>query len=158
MSLGAIRCPVALLAGAKDHITPPEQVFALADHVGADPADVTTRLVSGRHLGCFLFQLPPNFARDMERLGDLLAQLPPDLRVAFEFRHASWLAEDVYAQLRAANAALVIADSAESSTPLVATADWEARWRDTLVYFKHEESGTGPAFARALAELLARNP
>ena len=138
----------------------------------------TARLL-GPKLASILFQLPPNFARDIERLGDLLAQLPPDLRVAFEFRHASWLAEDVYAQLRAANAALVIADSAESSTPLVATADWgylrlrdegytpsdleawartvkehEARWRDTLVYFKHEESGTGPAFARALAKLV----
>ena len=138
----------------------------------------TARLL-GPKLASILFQLPPNFARDMGRLGDLLAQLPPDLRFAFEFRHASWLAEDVYARLRAANAALVIADSAESSTPLVATADWgylrlrdegytpsdleawartvkehEARWRDTLVYFKHEESGTGPAFARALAELV----
>ena len=83
----------------------------------------TARLL-GPKLASILFQLPPNFARDIERLGDLLAQLPPDLRVAFEFRHASWLAEDVYARLRAANAALVIADSAESSTPLVATADW----------------------------------
>ena len=54
VSLGAIRCPVALLGGAKDHITPPEQVFALADHVGADPADVTTRLVRGGHLGLFM--------------------------------------------------------------------------------------------------------
>ncbi len=54
VSLGAIRCPVALLGGAKDHITPPEQVFALADHIGADPADITTQLVSGGHLGLFM--------------------------------------------------------------------------------------------------------
>jgi poly(3-hydroxyalkanoate) synthetase len=54
VSLDAVRCPVAVLAGAKDHITPAEQVFALADHVGADPADVTTRLVSGGHLGLFM--------------------------------------------------------------------------------------------------------
>jgi poly(3-hydroxyalkanoate) synthetase len=54
VSLAEISCPVALLGGAKDHITPPEQVFALADHVGADPADVTTRLVSGGHLGLFM--------------------------------------------------------------------------------------------------------
>jgi len=130
-------------------------------------------------LGPILFQLPPNFAKDLGRLGDLLVQLPPDLRFAFEFRHASWLAEDVYARLRAANAALVIADSAESSTPLVVTSDWgylrlrdegytaadlarwadavrahETRWRDTLVYFKHEESGIGPALARDLRALL----
>jgi len=54
VSLDAIRCPVALLGGAKDHITPPEQVFALADHVGTDAADVSTELVSGGHLGLFM--------------------------------------------------------------------------------------------------------
>ena len=54
VSLDAIRCPVVVLGGVKDDITPPEQVFALADHVGADAADVTTRLVSGGHLGLFM--------------------------------------------------------------------------------------------------------
>ena len=54
VSLDAIGCPVALLGGAKDHITPPEQVFALADRVGTDPADVTTLLVQGGHLGLFM--------------------------------------------------------------------------------------------------------
>ncbi len=54
VSLDAIRCPVALLGGAKDHITPPEQVFALADHVGSEPEDVTAQLVSGGHLGLFM--------------------------------------------------------------------------------------------------------
>lgn len=52
--LGAIRCPVNLLGGAEDHITPPDQVFALADHVGTSPAEVTTRLTSGGHLGLFM--------------------------------------------------------------------------------------------------------
>ena len=32
----------------------------------------------------------------------------------------------------------------------------DARWRDTYVYFKHEEAGTGPAFARQLRKLLDR--
>ena len=54
VQLGAIRCPVNLLGGDEDHITPPEQVFALADHVGTPPADVTTRLTSGGHLGLFM--------------------------------------------------------------------------------------------------------
>jgi len=136
--------------------------------------------VLGGKLGPVLFQLPPNFARDLSRLGDLLALLPSGGRFAFEFRHASWLADDVYERLRAANAALVIADSETSSTPLVATADWGylrlrdegytpedigkwsrtvrdlgERWRDTFVYFKHEESGIGPALARALLDRLA---
>jgi uncharacterized protein YecE (DUF72 family) len=169
-------------AGFRFTLKAPQRIthFARLRDVG-DPVRYfldTARLL-GPKLGAILFQLPPNFARDLERLADLLALLPRDLRVAFEFRHASWLAEDVYARLRDANAALVIADSAESSTPLVPTADWgylrlrdegytaadlarwadavrghEPRWRDTLVYFKHEESGTGPAFARALADLL----
>ena len=130
-------------------------------------------------LGPILFQLPPNFARDLGRLVELLDQLPSDLRFAFEFRHASWLADDVYERLRAANAALCVADSGDATTPLVATADWAylrlrdegyrpsdieqwgrtvtdraAIWRDAFVYFKHEESGTGPAFARALIDAI----
>jgi uncharacterized protein YecE (DUF72 family) len=140
----------------------------------------TARLL-GAKLGPVLFQLPPNFPKDLSRLGDLLAQLPPGQRVAFEFRHASWLADDVYDRLRGANAALAIADSDQHTTPLVATADWgyfrlrdegytakdieawshtvrevDQGWRDTFIYFKHEQSGTGPALARQLIDLLAR--
>ena len=141
---------------------------------------VDTARTLGDKLGPILFQLPPSFARDLARLADLLALLPAELRCAFEFRHASWLAEDVYERLRAANAALCIADSEAGSTPLVATADWgylrlrdegytpadldrwaatvrelSTRWRDTYVYFKHEESGIGPAFARELVSRLS---
>jgi uncharacterized protein YecE (DUF72 family) len=133
----------------------------------------------GDKLGPLLFQLPPNFKKDTDRLAETLFQLPPDLRCAFEFRHESWLADDVYDLLRRRNAALCIADSEAASTPLVATADfgylrlrdegygeadlarWAetirrlgAGWRDAFVYFKHEESGTGPAFARTLIDLL----
>jgi uncharacterized protein YecE (DUF72 family) len=133
----------------------------------------------GPKLGPVLFQLPPNFAKDLGRLGDLLVQLPPGLRSAFEFRHRSWLSDDVYDRLRGGNAALCIADSEQGRTPLVATADWGylrlrdegytrkdleawgrtvkelgAGWRDAFVYFKHEESGIGPALARDLAALL----
>ena len=134
----------------------------------------TARLL-GPKLASILFQLPPNFARDMGRLGDLLAQLPAELRFAFDFRHASWLAEAVYARLRAGKAALVIADSAEQHAPR-ATADWgytapagrglhtvdlglgpDGEGADALA--RHArllqgESGFGPAFARALAELV----
>ena len=134
----------------------------------------------GPKLGPLLFQLPPNFKKDTDRLAATLSLLPPDLRCAFEFRHDSWLAADVYDLLRRRNAALCIADSASASTPLVATADFGyfrlrdegytdadlGRWAETIrglgeswgeafVYFKHEEAGTGPAFARRLTELLA---
>jgi poly(3-hydroxyalkanoate) synthetase len=54
VSLAAIDCPVTLLGGEKDHITPAEQVFALADHVTTAPDRVETRLVGGGHLGLFM--------------------------------------------------------------------------------------------------------
>jgi uncharacterized protein YecE (DUF72 family) len=131
----------------------------------------------GPKLGPLLFQLPPNFKKDTDRLAETLFLLPPDLRCAFEFRHDSWLADEVYDLLRRRNAALCIADGDAACTPLVVTADfgylrlrdegytdadlgrWAQTisglgWREAFVYFKHEESGTGPAFARRLTELL----
>jgi uncharacterized protein YecE (DUF72 family) len=134
----------------------------------------------GPKLGPLLFQLPPNFRRDLARLTDLLALLPPDLTYAFEFRHESWFDDGVYERLRARSAALCIADTDKGTTPLVATGavgyvrlrdegydDRDlARWTDTLrrlgggwreafVFFKHEESGTGPALAKRFEALLA---
>src|SRR6266508_2805031 len=78
----------------------------------------------GPKLGPILFQLPPNFKKDVALLGDLLTQFPPDLRCAWEFRHASWFADDVYDVLRTGNAALCVADTAEATTPLESTADF----------------------------------
>lgn len=133
----------------------------------------------GPKLGPILFQFPPNFKRDPARLGDLLVRLPPRLRCAVEFRHESWFTEEVYERLRAHNVALCIADTEKGTTPLVATADfgyfrlrdagyseeglkgWSqtvrglgARWQDAFLYFKHEESGKGPALAQRLQGLL----
>ena len=141
--------------------------------------DVGSRL--GPKLGSVLFQLPPNFKKDLDRLGRLLDLLPGGLRCAFEFRHPTWFEPDVYERLRAANAALCLADTESETTPLEATADWGylrlrdqgyteadlhewgrtierlgAGWRDAFVYFKHEEAGTGPALARRLREILER--
>lgn len=135
----------------------------------------------GPKLGTVLFQLPPNFKKDLDRLGGLLDLIPGALRCAFEFRHESWLDPAVYDRLRAANAALCVADTEDATTPIETTADWgylrlrdqgytEAdlaewagkivalgpTWRDVFVYFKHEEAGTGPAFARQLEALLPR--
>jgi uncharacterized protein YecE (DUF72 family) len=138
----------------------------------------TARLLRAR-LGPLFFQLPPNFKKDVSRLGDLLVQLPPDIQAAFEFRHASWFDDDVYQRLRSRNAALCIADTEEGSTPSVATADWGylrlraveytdaqlaewgatvrrigSGWRDTFVFFKHEDQGTGPPLAKRFEALL----
>ncbi len=54
VDLSRIACPLNLLAGATDHITPPDQVFALADVASTPAADVTRRITTGGHLGLFM--------------------------------------------------------------------------------------------------------
>jgi poly(3-hydroxyalkanoate) synthetase len=51
--LANITCPLFLLAGARDHITPPPQLFAAADAVGTPSSDVVQRTAEGGHLGLF---------------------------------------------------------------------------------------------------------
>ncbi len=78
----------------------------------------------GPRLGPVLWQLPPGFRRDLERLGAFLAALPEGRQRAFEFRHESWFCEPVYDVLRAYDAALCLADRGGGTTPLVRTASW----------------------------------
>ena len=66
-------------------------------------------LVGTPKLGPIVWQLPENFHRDDERLASALERLPAG-RHAFEFRHASWFAPDVYSLLREHGVALVIGD------------------------------------------------
>jgi uncharacterized protein YecE (DUF72 family) len=72
-------------------------------------------LVDSPKLGPMLWQLPPTFARDDERLASALAQFPPGLRQAIEFRHESWFADPVFELLRDHGVALVLADRAAAS-------------------------------------------
>jgi uncharacterized protein YecE (DUF72 family) len=112
-------------------------------------------------------------------LRDFLAMLPPRLKSVFEFRHESWFNDKVFSALRAANSALCIADSEKLHTPVELTAThtyfrlrdegygsadirrWasevhkaSAKANETYVYFKHEEKGIGPEFARQLLGFL----
>jgi len=137
----------------------------------------------GPKLGVLLFQLPPWFKKDLKVLDAFLEQMPSDVAAAFEFRNASWLADDVYARLKAKNLALCIADTADATTPLVPTADYgyfrlrdegyqesdigewaetitqHARdWKDVFVYFKHEQEGKGAEFAQLLAKMIRSTP
>jgi uncharacterized protein YecE (DUF72 family) len=130
-------------------------------------------------LGAILFQLPPSTKKDLPLFDAFLAELPPKLCAAFEFRHPSWLDDDVSDRLSVRNLALCIADSEKMSTPLRITADYAyfrlrdegytpdhiKRWaesiaretsncREVFVYFKHEEEGKGPQLARLLMEAL----
>ena len=122
-------------------------------------------------MGPVLVQLPGNFHKNAERLREFLAALPDEVRPAFEFRHESWWDDEVYRALRDRNAALVIAQTGEYTTPLVPTADWgylrlrkveyedgevaewaarveDQEWDEAYVFFKHEEQGTGPELAK----------
>ena len=54
VDLGRIDCPLFLLAGATDHITPPDQVWALDGLTSTPPEQVTRRLAPGGHLGLFM--------------------------------------------------------------------------------------------------------
>ncbi|MCY7341072.1 MAG: DUF3141 domain-containing protein [Pseudonocardia sp.] len=54
VDLAAITCPLFLLAGSTDHITPPAQLFAAADAVGTPPTQVALRTAKGGHLGLFM--------------------------------------------------------------------------------------------------------
>lgn len=93
-----------------------------------DETEYLTRTVGalGERLGCLLFQLPPNLKVDVERLRGFLALLPSGLPAAFEFRHPSWHDDAVFDALREHGAALCCADTEEDEgdAPLVATADW----------------------------------
>ena len=125
-------------------------------------------LRSARRLGPILFQLPPTLKCDVELLRDYLELLPADLRYAFEFRHASWLVEEVYETLRQRNVSLCVAESERLEVPQVITADFVyyrlrkpeyspddvaaivtrskevlATGRDLYLMFKHEETPDG---------------
>ncbi len=137
----------------------------------------------GDRLGPTLFQLPPTFKKDVDRLRNFLAQLPRRWAAAIEFRHPSWFVDEVYDLLRARDVALVAVDEDETEgqgSPLVPTASWgylrlrrsaydraaleswavrigENPWSEAYVFLKHEDgSPTGPAAASEMGEILTK--
>jgi uncharacterized protein YecE (DUF72 family) len=78
----------------------------------------------GRKLGPILFQLPPQWQVNMERLADLLALLPPRRRYAFEFRNRTWNTAEIHDLLRRFNAASCFYELAGYSSPQEFTADF----------------------------------
>ena len=138
-------------------------------------------LRSARRLGPVLFQLPPAMKCDVRLLESYLELLPDDLRYAFEFRHASWLAEPVYEVLRQRNISLCVAESERLEVPEVITADFVyyrlrkpdyteadvdsfaarskellATGRDLYLMFKHEETPEGAQNAEKLLKLIGQ--
>ena len=129
-------------------------------------------------LGPLLFQLPPNFKKDLPRLREFLTLLP-SIRAAFEFRHASWFDDDVFDLLRQRKVALCIAEADDDlKVPFVATANWgylrlrrsdytnpqlkawvklvqSQDWRNAFAFFKHEDEGNAPKLAAKFLELAS---
>jgi uncharacterized protein YecE (DUF72 family) len=133
-----------------------------------------------RRRGPLLFQLPPNFKKDLPRLKAFIRLIGRRTRAAFEFRHESWFDDEVFDCLRTHSCALCIADADELPAPgLVATAGWgyvrlrregysdrllrqwinkikSQAWNEAYVFFKHEDTGIGPKLAARFLELAAR--
>jgi uncharacterized protein YecE (DUF72 family) len=135
--------------------------------------EVASVLQEGDHLGPILVQLPPTFKFEKPLLEEFLALRPPAFSFAFEARHSSWYTEETYALLRQHNTALCLAET-EKETPLeVLTAGftyvrlrqekytpkqieiwrkrvdtWLSQGVDVYAYFKHEDAGTAPKYAR----------
>jgi len=78
----------------------------------------------GDKLGPILWQFPPGFHCDLERLAAFLRLLPGPYRYAFEFRHESWFHEECYRLLREHNAALVWGDTPRYPLVKEITADF----------------------------------
>jgi uncharacterized protein YecE (DUF72 family) len=135
-------------------------------------------------LGPILFQLPPNFAIDLTRLATFLASpifvSHPHIRLAFEFRHPTWFADDTYDLLRRHNAALCIAEGDDLVTPDISTASFHcyrlrrsggynaaelsafaqrftnlAHTSELYAFLRHEDEPTGALNAQALLQKAA---
>jgi uncharacterized protein YecE (DUF72 family) len=78
----------------------------------------------GGKAGPVLFQLPPNFAANPERLASFLTLLPGKRRYSFEFRHPSWYSSKVLRLLAEQNISLCISDHHDAPAPWKRTADF----------------------------------
>jgi uncharacterized protein YecE (DUF72 family) len=171
-------------------ITPPAFRFAIKAsrrithfaHIKAEAADSVAFLYRALNAlaekrGPVLFQLPPVLKKDVPRLVAFLQMLPADHRAAFEFRHDSWFADDVYDALKAAGAALCLSEREDNAPPsLVETARWgyvrlrletyadadleqwarrlaQTKWSEVYAYFMHEP--TAPGYAQTLMRFAA---
>jgi uncharacterized protein YecE (DUF72 family) len=75
-------------------------------------------------LGPILFQLPPGWQRNFDRLADFLDAIPSDVKYAIEFRNETWLHNEIYDLLRQHNIALCIHDFRGKESPRVITSDF----------------------------------
>jgi uncharacterized protein YecE (DUF72 family) len=128
-------------------------------------------------LGAVIFRLPENMKKDLNRLETFLKVLPSDTRAVFDFRHPTWFDDEVVELLRSQNRVFCMSDIEELPESYnYKTADWgyvrlrrvrytkaelvkwakrikAQKWKDTYVFFKHEDEGTGPKLAEQFVNL-----
>ena len=128
-------------------------------------------------LGAVLFRMPEDFKKDLARLETFLKALPADTPTVFEFRHESWFEDEVLGLLRSHKRVLCVSDRDEMPMDHIdKTADWgyvrlrrvkysdadlkgwikrikAQKWKDTYVFFKHEDEATGPKLAARFVKL-----
>ena len=114
--------------------------------------------ILGDKLGPLLYQLPPDMHRNDERLESFLGTLPRGMKHVFEFRHRSWLDDEVFEILRKHNVGLCVFDMPSLTCPLVATADFAyIRFHgSTGLYFSCYSDEELAGWAERLAGLTAK--
>jgi uncharacterized protein YecE (DUF72 family) len=160
---------------ASSRITHKKRLDDCADEVGYLTGNA---LELGDKLGPMLFQLPPWFKKDADRLKAFVEILPDGWKAAFEFRHESWFDDETYEILRSRGVALAVSDGEKGDEPpVVPTASYgylrlrrpaydqeqlqkwaqrirEQPWETAHVFFKHEDAGTGPRLAAEFEQLF----
>ena len=131
----------------------------------------------GNRLGAVLFRVPANVRRDDGRLAAMLTRWPRDLPLCLEFQDASWLTDETFVALAAANATLCATDLPDTAAAptLLRTGSfmylrlrrhvytdaelttWAARvepfladGQDVYVFFRHDADGLATDFADRL--------
>lgn len=149
--------------------------------VPSDALEYLLGIVAGLEprLGLILYQLPPFFKCDRQKLETFLSVLPRGIHTAFEFRHDSWFVDDVYRLLEKHAVALCIHDADDHTTPMTLTApftyvrlrrsqyglelrrQWQDRMRawsgdgiEVFAYIKHEDNPDAPLIALEFAKGL----
>lgn len=140
----------AFAVKASRYLTHVKKLKGLAEYGRARLFNSLEPMSAAGKLGVVLWQLPPNFHRNDERLAGALAALPEG-RHCFEFRHPSWFCPEVYGALRERDVALVIADDPEMPFQ---THEHTARW--TYIRFHRGSRGRAGNYSRAEIETWAR--
>jgi uncharacterized protein YecE (DUF72 family) len=128
-------------------------------------------------LGAVIFRLPEDMKKDLKRLEMFLKVLPAETPAVFDFRHPTWFDDEVVGLLRSQKRVFCVSDIEDlPPSHSYKTADWgyvrlrrerytEAqlrewikrikapKWKDTYVFFKHEDAGTGPKLAAQFINL-----